>query len=106
MLVSSLFYAGSFDGLMMGKTLSEFSDPLKVLYECRRILQDDGALFMMHLLQSKTWVTKLLQQSICFAGLQFWNIDESNQLFDQAGFSVAEQFNREAVCFSKLVPSQ
>src|SRR5699024_1594993 len=33
------FFGATFDGLMMGGTLNELTDPLKVLYECRRVIK-------------------------------------------------------------------
>jgi len=40
-----------------------------------------------------------------FSGLKFWTINESNALFERAGFSVADQFSKGIVCFSKLLPA-
>jgi ubiquinone/menaquinone biosynthesis C-methylase UbiE len=99
------FFGASFDGLMMGGTLNELTDPLKVLYECRRVLKKDGHFFMMHLIKSESWYTRMLQDSIEFSGLKFWTIDESNSLFERAGFSVSDQFSKGIVCFSKLLPA-
>ncbi|HYW35401.1 MAG TPA: methyltransferase domain-containing protein [Balneolaceae bacterium] len=98
------FFGATFDGLMMGGTLNELSDPLKVLFECRRVIRKEGTFFMMHLLKANTWYGRLLQESAKFGGLQFWSIEESNQLFERAGFSVAKQSNKGIVCFSKLLP--
>lgn len=97
------FYANTFDGLMMGGTLNELSDEMKVLYECRRVLKQDGVLFMMHLIESETWYGRVLQNSAQWSGIQFWTLSESNALFERAGFRIADQFTRGIVCFSKLV---
>ena len=99
------FFGATFDGLMMGGTLNELTDPLKVLYECRRVLKKDSAFFMMHLIKSDSWYTRMLQDSVEFSGLKFWTIDESNNLFERAGFSVTDQFSKGVVCFSKLLPA-
>ncbi len=99
------FFGAAFDGLMMGGTLNELTDPIKVLYECRRVLKKDGTFFMMHLVKADAWYARLLQDSVEFSGLKFWTVDESNQLFERAGFSVAEQFTKGIVCFSKLLPA-
>ncbi len=99
------FFAGTFDGLSMGGTLNELSDEMKVLYECRRVLKKDGVFFMMHLIQSGSWYGRLMQTSAEWSGLQFWTVEESNDLFRKAGFTVADQFTKGIVCFTKLHPS-
>ncbi len=99
------FFAGSFDGLSMGGTLNELTDELKVLYECRRVLKSSGTLFMMHLVKAASWYGRLFQDSAEWGGLQFWSVDESNELFSRAGFKVEEQFTKGIVCFTKLRPS-
>ncbi len=99
------FFGATFDGLMMGGTLNELTDPLKVLYEARRVIKKDGAFFMMHLVKSPTWYIRLLQDSAGLGGLSFWTVEESNQMFERAGFSVADQFTKGIVCFTKLLPA-
>lgn len=97
------FYANTFDGVMMGGTLNELSEEMKVLYECRRVLKEDGVFFMMHLIESETWYGRVLQNSAQWSGIQFWTLSESNALFERAGFRIADQFTRGIVCFTKLV---
>jgi SAM-dependent methyltransferase len=99
------FFGATFEGLMMGGTLNELTDPLKVLYESRRVLKKEGTFFMMHLVKADAWYARLLQDSVEFSGLKFWTIDESNRLFERAGFEVAEQFCKGIVCFSRLIPA-
>lgn len=99
------FYGATFDGLMMGGTLNELMDPLKVLYESRRVVKKGGLFFMMHLVKADAWYTRLLQDSAEFGGIKFWTVDESNQLFERAGFTIVDQFSKGIVCFSKLIPS-
>lgn len=99
------FFGSTFDGLMCGGTLNELSDPMKVLYECRRVLKDDGTFFVMHLIQSGTWYGRLLQESAGLSGLHFWSLQESNALFERAGFTVADQLTRGIVSFTKLKPA-
>lgn len=99
------FYGATFDGLMMGGTLNELTDPVKVLYEARRVIKKEGLFFMMHLIKADAWYARLLQDSAEYGGIKFWTIDESNQLFERAGFSVVDQFTKGIVCFSKLIPS-
>lgn len=99
------FFGATFDGLMMGGTLNELTDPLKVLYEARRIIKKNGTFFMMHLVKSPTWYIRLLQDSAGLGGLTFWTQEESNKMFKRAGFSVTDQFTKGIVCFTKLKPA-
>lgn len=99
------FYGATFDGLMMGGTLNELTDPLKVLYESHRVIKKDGVFFLMYLIKAEAWYARLLQDSAEFGGIKFWDVDESNQLFERAGFSIVNQFSKGIVCFSKLMPA-
>jgi SAM-dependent methyltransferase len=99
------FYGGTFDGLTMGGTLNELTDPLKVLYEARRVVKKNGTFFMMHLIKAEAWYARLLQDSATFGGINFWTVDESNAMFERAGFSVVDQFSKGIVCFTKLLPA-
>ncbi len=99
------FFGATFDGFVMGGTLNELTDPLKVLYEARRVIKRDGTFFMMHLIKSPTWYIRLMQDSAGLGGLSFWTVKESNQMFERAGFSVGDQFTKGIVCFTKLIPA-
>ena len=96
------FFSKTFDGIVMGGTLNELTEELKVLYEARRVLKEDGVLFMMHLIKADAWYGRLLQESMGIGGIKFWTKDESNKLFKQAGFKVEEQITRGIVCFTRL----
>lgn len=97
------FFSKTFDGVVMGGTLNELTEELKVLYEARRVLKDGGVLFMMHLLKSDAWYGRLLQESMGLSGIKFWTKDESNHLFKQAGFKIDTQIIRGIVCFTRLI---
>lgn len=99
------FFSKTFDGVVMGGTLNELTEELKVLYEAKRVLKDDGVLFMMHLIKSDAWYGRLLQESASIGGINFWTVDESNKLFNQAGFAVEDQLVKGIVCFTKLKPA-
>ncbi len=99
------FFSKSFDGIVMGGTLNELSDPVKVLYEANRVLKKDGCFFMMHLIKSDVWYGRLLQESAALGGIKFWTKDESNELFKQGGFRVDKQITRGIVCFTRLLPN-
>jgi SAM-dependent methyltransferase len=96
------FFNNEVDTIVCGGSLNEFSDPLKVLFECRRVLSKGGHLFMMHLLKAETVAGKLLQTVAGNGGLQFWTKSESNALFERAGFSIDRQMTKGIVCFSLL----
>jgi len=99
------FFSKTFDGVVMGGTLNELTEELKVLYEAKRVLKEDGVLFMMHLIKSDAWYGRLLQESASIGGINFWTVDESNKLFNQAGFAVEDQLVKGIVCFTKLKPA-
>lgn len=98
------FFGNTFDGIVMGGTLNELSNEQKVLFECHRVLKEDGVLFMMHLILSDTWYGRVLQNSAEWSGIRFWSIKQSNELFQKSGFRIVDQFAKGIVCFTKLVP--
>lgn len=99
------FFSKTFDGVVMGGTLNELTEVLKVLYEAKRVLKDGGVFFMMHLITSGAWYGRLLQESAAIGGINFWTVEESNKLFNQAGFEVEDQLVKGIVCFTKLKPA-
>lgn len=96
------FFGKTFDGIVIGGTLNELSDELKVLFECKRILKEGGVMFVMHLIKSEYWYARLMQNSAEWGGLQFWTVKESNELFERADFKIEDQFTKGIVCFTKL----
>ena len=96
------FFSGTFDGMVMGGTLNEFSDARKVMYECRRTIKKGGVFFMMHLIQSEAWVGRAIQASAGLSGLRFYSLKESNELFESTGFRIEEQYTKSIVNFSLL----
>lgn len=99
------FFSKTFDGIVMGGTLNELTEEVKVLSEARRVIKQDGVFFMMHLIKSHAWYGRLLQESVSLSGIKFWSVDEGNKLFNQTGFKVADQLVRGIVCLTKLVPN-
>lgn len=98
------FFSRTFDGLAMGGTLNELSDPEKVLRECRRVIKEEGTFFMMHLIQAESWYGRVIQTSAEWSGINFWSVKESNRLFEKTGFKVQKQEVKGIVCFSSLTP--
>ncbi|MCC5927320.1 MAG: class I SAM-dependent methyltransferase [Bacteroidetes bacterium] len=82
------FFAESVDAITCGGSLNEFYDPLKALFEARRVLRKGGAFFLMYLLEADTFVGKALQKASGIGGIKFWSKRASYKLFEQAGFTV------------------
>jgi ubiquinone/menaquinone biosynthesis C-methylase UbiE len=98
------FYAGTFDGIASGGTLNELTDPIKVLYECRRVIKNNGRFFIMYLLKAESWYGRLLQQGSGIGGIQYWTEDESAEMFRRVGFNITALETRGIVCFALLEP--
>jgi ubiquinone/menaquinone biosynthesis C-methylase UbiE len=96
------FFRGALDGAVCGGTLNELRDPLKVLFETRRILKDNARLFVMYLLKSDAWYLRLAQSAVQTGGLTFWSIDESKDLFKRSGFKINNIEREGLVCFACL----
>lgn len=98
------FFSGSFDGAMIGGSLNEFGDPVKALYEARRVLKSDGRLFIMYLLKAETMFGSALQKMTGIGGIHFWNQTESVQLFERTGFEIERELRVGIVHFCLLRP--
>lgn len=85
------FFGGSADGIVIGGSLNEFRDPVKALYESRRVLRKGGMLFMMYLLRAETFMGTTLQRLSGVGGLTFWSPDQSADLFVRTGFAIRRQ---------------
>lgn len=96
------FFRGALDGAVCGGTLNELRDPLKVLFETRRILKDNARFFIMYLLKSEAWYLRLAQSAVHTGGLNFWTLDESKDLFQRSGFKVNNIERHGLVCFACL----
>ena len=96
------FFRSSLDGAVCGGTLNELREPLKVLFETRRILKDNARLFIMYLLKSDAWYLRLAQSAVQTGGLNFWSFDESRELFQRSGFKVTNIEREGLVCFACL----
>lgn len=98
------FSAGKVDAIVCGGTLNEFSDPIKVLYETRRVIKKNGTVFFMFLLTSEHWMGRIAQKAMELSGLSFWTKDDAQSLFKRAGFIVENFEQHEIVAFAKLRP--
>ncbi len=96
------FFRASFDGALFGGTLNELRDPLKVLFEIRRILKENARLFIMYVLKADSWYLRLAQSAIQTGGLTFWSLNESKELFRRCGFKVGDIEQHGLVCFACL----
>ncbi len=98
------FYSNSMDLVVCGGSLNEFANPDRALYEMKRVLKNDGEVFMMHLLKADTWYGSMLQKTSEIGGLNFWTERESDALFQKAGFVIKRRHKIGIVCFSLLIP--
>ncbi|AXJ02283.1 Methyltransferase domain-containing protein [Cyclonatronum proteinivorum] len=98
------FYAQSADLLVCGGSLNEFRSPAAALHQMRRVIKDDGRLFMMHLLRADTFAGSLAQKASGVGGISFWSETESLKLFNDHGFRVEKSRKLGIVYFSLLRP--
>jgi ubiquinone/menaquinone biosynthesis C-methylase UbiE len=96
------FFASSIDAIACGGSLNEFRDPVKALYEARRVLKKGGRFFLMYLLKADTIAGSLLQRASALGGISFWSADESRQLFERTGFAVRREEQLGIVQFMLL----
>lgn len=96
------FFAGSFDSVTCGGSLNEFRDPIKALYEARRVLKKGGYLFMMYLMKADSYLGLALQKASSIGGISFWSEEESTQLFSRAGFCIEKDEKHGIVHFVLL----
>jgi SAM-dependent methyltransferase len=96
------FWAGSFDLIVCGGSLNEFGDPVKALYELRRVLVPGGRAFFMFLTEATGFGGKLLQKAAAAGGLQFFSMPAARQLFERCGFRVAQAQQVGLVGFTLL----
>lgn len=96
------FFSSTFDGITIGGTLNEFKDPVKALYEARRVLNKNGRMFVMYLLKADSIFGSSLQMLTGVGGISFWNLKESEELFNRTGFKVIKQDKVGIVSFCLL----
>jgi SAM-dependent methyltransferase len=99
------FWAGSFDLIVCGGSLNEFNDPVKALYELRRVLTKNGRAFFMYLTEASTIAGKLLQRAASTSGIQFFSPSAARDMFERCGFKVAQVQQRGVVGFALLEPA-
>lgn len=76
-----------FDGIVMGGTLNELTEPERVLRELLRVLKRDGRFVMMYLVRKQKKVT-VVQKLAETGGVWLPDERESVDLFRDAGFRV------------------
>lgn len=85
---------GSFDAVVMANALHIMPYPEKALAECRRVLKDDGALYVPTFVKGVTKSNKLRTRLIRLMGLRvFHNYDSEGlcQTVADAGFNITER---------------
>jgi SAM-dependent methyltransferase len=85
------FFAATVDAVACGGSLNEFRDPVKALYESRRVLKKGGRFFLMYLQKADSFAGSLLQRASALGGISFWSADEGRQLFERTGFVIRRE---------------
>lgn len=85
------FFAATVDKVAIGGSLNEFRDPVKALYETRRVLKKGGQFFLMYLMKAESLVGSALQKASGLGGLHFWSASESTALFERSGFRISRE---------------
>jgi SAM-dependent methyltransferase len=96
------FFAGFFDGLTCGGSLNEFRDPVKALYESRRVIKKGGLFFLMYLLKADNLIGTVIQKTSSIGGISFWSESEAANLFERTGFQIKKQERHGVVHFVLL----
>lgn len=96
------FATASIRKAAIGGSLNEFRDPVKALYEARRVLDQDGRLFVMALLRAESLAGNLLQKAAETGGISFWTRAELDTLYDRTGFGVRRRHTHGIVDFALL----
>jgi SAM-dependent methyltransferase len=96
------FANGSVGKAAIGGTLNEFRDPVKALYEARRVLRKDGSLFVMALREADTFAGRFLQKGAASGGITFWSASALSDLYERCGFRIRKRENRGIVEFALL----
>lgn len=79
----------SFDGLAMGGTLNELTEPLRVLCEMARVLKHGKKAVVMHLVKKRP-VETLIQKMMKKGGVWLAGTDDVDQMFREAGFTILD----------------
>jgi SAM-dependent methyltransferase len=103
--VKTPFFSKTFDVAVCGGSLNEFADPLRVLYELRRTMKENGRVFMMYLKEADSWTGKIAQQGAKLGGIHFFSPSYAKELFERAGFSLVNTQSAGIVTFSLLKPA-
>ncbi len=95
------FLDGSLAGITCGGSLNEFRSPLPVLREVRRVVRDDSCAAFMSLLKGASLLEQVLTQH---SGIGFYTLDETERLFQEAGWRVVAKADWGRVAFAKIRP--
>jgi SAM-dependent methyltransferase len=80
------FADASFSGAVCGGTLNELGDPARALREARRVLVPGGRLAVMGILRARTSRGRRLQRLLSTGGIEFFEPEQLESMFDHAGF--------------------
>jgi ubiquinone/menaquinone biosynthesis C-methylase UbiE len=99
------FASNSLDGVVCGGSLNEFGPKgvLPVLHDVARALRPGGVGLFMHLLTAKSRLGSYAQRYLARpGGIGFWRREETDRLFEQAGFVIEERRDFGVVAFTRL----
>lgn len=93
----------SFDGLVMGGTLNELTEPVLVLREMARILKYGKSVVIMHLVKHRPRET-LVQRMMEKGGVWIAGTDVVDQMFRESGFTILDSRMEGIMRLSLLTP--
>ncbi len=97
------FIDSAFTGLASGGSLNEFRHTDKALGEARRTLSQEGRAAFMVQMQAKGETGRNINRLINLSsGLHFFELDQLNRFYRQAGFKVSEQQGSGIITISQL----
>lgn len=90
----------SFDAVVCGGSLNEFTDLPRTLAEFARILKPGGRMWQMYLTRASGWPGRLGQAALSLSGLRFWSPEALERSAQQAGFELVRAEYRGPVALT------
>ncbi|MCA9838417.1 MAG: class I SAM-dependent methyltransferase [Trueperaceae bacterium] len=94
------FEGDSFDAIVCGGSLNEFTDLPTTLAEFARVLKPGGRMWQMYLKEAEGWAGKSLQGLIKLSGIRFIDPKELEQLAQEANLTLQKAQHRGVVVMS------